>query len=179
LVEQLVLWAGFLGAWLLVVGPLHQARVELAEEDFERDRVQPVMDELGPPERVSAWWWLFPPLRLYFGHVRRERWQDRVLYALPDDDFEALSSFMSKARGWLFVGAGGLLIAVKETWELVEGHEWPTWLFWVFTPAMALGCAAYTAYRAMREGSVADQRRRQRAAQGLEAPGTPETSDPQ
>jgi hypothetical protein len=33
--EQLIIWAGFLGAWLLVAGALHQARVELrsAESD--------------------------------------------------------------------------------------------------------------------------------------------------
>ena len=158
LMEQLILWAGFLGAWLLVAGPLHQARVELAEEEFEREHFEPIMQTLQPPPRLSIWWWLFPPLRLYLGHRRKEEWERRVWVALPDEDFEALNSFMSKARGWLLVGAGGLLIATKETWELVEGHEWPTWLFWVLIVGMAGTCVAYTVLQAAREVGVTEKR---------------------
>ena len=65
---------------------------------------------------------------------------------------------MTKARGWLLVGAGGLLIATKETWELVEGNEWPTWLFWVLIVGMALLCVAYTVLQALREVGVAEKR---------------------
>ena len=73
LLGYLILWAGFAGAWLLVAGPLHQARVELAEEDLERERFTDAMTEVGPPPRTSAWWWLLPPLRLWIGHRRRDR----------------------------------------------------------------------------------------------------------
>jgi hypothetical protein len=163
--EQLILWAGFLGAWLLVAGPLHQARIELAEEEFERDRFQLVMDEVGEPERVSSWWWLLPPLRLYLGHRRREQWQRAVWLKLPDEDFAALTSFFAKARGWMLVGTGGLLIAAKETFELVEGHEWPMWLFWVLALGMMLLCLAYTALGAAREAGVAESRSRLRTTE--------------
>ena len=164
LMEQLILWAGFLGAWLLVAGALHQARVELAEEEFERERFEEAVDVVGPPERVSPWWWLLPPLRLYLGHRAKERWDRQVWLTLPDEDFDALSSFMSKARGWLLVGTGGLLIASKETWELVEGHEWPTGLFWVLVFGMAGICVAYTVLQAMREIGVAKKRTELRSA---------------
>ena len=160
---SLILWAGFFGAWLLVAGPLHQARVELAEEEFEREQFEDVVHDIGPPEPVSPWWWLLPPLRLYLGHRSKQRWDRQVWLSLPDQDFEALSSFMSKARGWLLVGAGGLLIATKETWELVEGHAWPTWLFWVLAVGMALLCAAYTVLQALREVGVAEKRTQLRA----------------
>ena len=33
--------------------------------------------------------------------------------------------YMNIARGWMLVGAGAFLIALKETWELVEHQEWP------------------------------------------------------
>jgi hypothetical protein len=158
LMEQLILWAGFFGAWLLVAGPLHQARVELAEEEFEREQFEEVVDVVGPPTRVSPWWWLLPPVRLYLGHRAKDRWDRQVWLALPDEDFEALSSFMSKARGWLLVGAGGFLIATKETWELVEGHEWPVGLFWVLVVGMAGVCVAYTVLQAAREVGVARKR---------------------
>lgn len=35
--DHLIAWCGFLGAWLLVAGPLHQATRELEEEEIERD----------------------------------------------------------------------------------------------------------------------------------------------
>jgi len=164
--EQLILWAGFFGAWLLVAGALHQARVELAEEEFERERFEEVVDVVGPPERVSPWWWLLPPVRLYLGRREKERWDRQVWLTLPDEDFEALSSFMSKARGWLLVGTGGLLIATKETWDLVEGHEWPAWLFWVLLVGLAGSCVAYTVLQAMREVGVAKKRTELRSADG-------------
>jgi hypothetical protein len=165
-VHELILWAGFLGAWLLVAGPLHQARVELAEEEFERERFQEVVDVVGPPTRVSSWWWLLPPLRLYLGRRAKDRWDRQVWLALPDEDFEVLSSFMSKARGWLLVGTGGLLIATKETWELVEAHERPQWLFWVLIAGMAGVCVAYTVAQAAREVGVAKKRNELHAADG-------------
>jgi hypothetical protein len=34
---ELIAVCGFLGAWLLVIGPLGQAVRELEEEEFERD----------------------------------------------------------------------------------------------------------------------------------------------
>jgi len=169
LMEQLILWAGFLGAWLLVAGPLHQARVELAEEEFERERFEDAMKGVEPPRRVSPLWWLVPPLRLYLSHRRHQVWEREVWIRLPDEDFEALSSFMSKARGWLLVGAGGSLIATKETWELVEGNEWSTWLFWVLAVGMAIGCVAYTVLQAAREVGVAKKRTELRAEAAAKA----------
>jgi len=157
-VHELILWAGFFGAWLLVAGPLHQARVELAEEEFERETFEPLVDQLGSRPHVSAWWWLLPPLRLYVGHRVRDQWQRKVWLSLPDEQFEALSSFMAKARGWMLVGTGGLLIATKETYELVEGHEWPVWLVWVIVLGMTLLCVASTALQAAREAGVASAR---------------------
>lgn len=35
-----IAWTGFLGAWLLVAGPLYQGALELAEEELDREAVQ-------------------------------------------------------------------------------------------------------------------------------------------
>ncbi len=166
LLHQLALWAGFLGAWLLVAGPLHQARVELQEEELERDRFAAAFDEAGPPPRTSIWWWLLPPLRLYLGHRRKERWQREVWMKLPPEDFEALADFMTKARGWLLVGGGASLIGVKETFELVEGYEWPTWLFWALLALMVLLCVGNTVLGAAMQRGVLEAH----AQQAQEAP---------
>jgi hypothetical protein len=153
-IDHLGLWAGFLGAWLLVAGPLHQARVELGEEELQRDRYAAAIDEVGPPPHTSIWWWLLPPLHLWISHRRRDRWQREVWSRLPAEDFEALASFMTKARGWMLVGVGGLLIGVKETHLLVAGYEWPDWLFWLLIVAMTLLCVANTVAGAALQGRV-------------------------
>jgi len=157
-VHHLVLWAGFVGAWLLVAGPIWQAVVELRDEEFEREKLVAVAEGLPPRQPVSSWWWLFPPAHFYVNRRSKERWQDQIVTALPDEDYDALNSFMAKARGWMLVGAGGLLIAVKETFELVEGYEWPTWLFWVLIVVMAVAAVSQAAVQSARSDRAAAAR---------------------
>ena len=54
---------------------------------------------------------------------------------------------MNKATGWFIVAAGALLLATKETWELVEQFEWPVWLFWVLVVVVFILCVANAAAR--------------------------------
>src|SRR4051812_49318769 len=149
--HSLIPWAGFLGAWLLVAGPVWQAGVRLGKEEFERERFMSAADALSPPERVSSWWWLLPPLRLYLSSRSNNRFQEQVLLSLPDEEYDAFSSFMAKARGWMLVGLGGLLILSKETWELVEGQDWDSWVFWLLFLGMALLAAVNAAYQSARQ----------------------------
>jgi len=158
--HSLILWAGFLGAWLLVAGPIWQAVVELRDETFEREKYTVAMDVVPPRQPVSPWWWLVPPLHFFLNQRSKGRWQDEIVAALPDEDYEALNSFMAKVRGWMLVGAGGLLIATKETYELVEGHEWPTWLFWVILVVMAWAAVGQAAVQNSRADRAAEKRRR-------------------
>jgi hypothetical protein len=49
-----------------------------------------------------------------------------------------------KATGWLFVGVGGLLIAIKETWLLREHYGWSLAAYWplvVFMIVVSVGNA--------------------------------------
>lgn len=149
-VHELILWAGFFGAWLLVVGPVYQAVLELAEEDVEFDRIREVADAVPRPPPVSPWWWLVPPVYVVERRSRQGRHRRGLAAHLSDADFLALRGLVNKATGWLYVAVGGLLIAVKETGELVEGLEWPTWVFPVLIVgmlALALGNAARRSYR--------------------------------
>jgi hypothetical protein len=156
--QGLILWAGFLGAWLLFAGPVYQAVNELREEDFERERLEEASKSAAPADPLSPWWWLFPPVLIWLNHRRRAKWQDRVVLELPDEDYEALSSFMAKARGWMLVGAGGLLIAVKETFELVEWNEWDDWVFWALVVLMTLLSLGHAAYQSARDGRARELR---------------------
>jgi hypothetical protein len=37
--NQVIAWVGFLGAWLLVAGPLYQGALELREEEVDREGI--------------------------------------------------------------------------------------------------------------------------------------------
>ena len=149
--HELIAWCGFLGGWLLVAGPVFQAALELQEEQFEREAYQganlQAEHEIRP---VSHWWWLLPPLGYQLARHRARRVRDAAVAALEPQQRAALTRFLNKATGWLYVAIGGSLIATKETWELRETYEWPVAVFWVLAPAMALLCAANTTVRLSR-----------------------------
>ena len=122
--ELFFLYCGFFGSWLLFAGPIFQAALELKDEDIERDRIRETAKRVATVQHVSPWWWLLPPVKLYLESVQRRRWQKEYFSLLLPEDREAFVDFTSKARGWLFVAGGALLIAGKETWELGEKLEW-------------------------------------------------------
>ena len=155
--HELILWSGFFGAWLLVAGPLYQAALELSEEDISRDDMAGVERPLSTAKRPSGWWWLIPPV----GYWKQRRYaQDErkaMMAALPRDVMASWVTFMNKATAWFYVASGAFLIALKETYELVEGHEWPTLAFWVLVVVMAGIATGNTAVRMSRTHQLVEQ----------------------
>lgn len=145
LVEDVIPWVGFLGAWLLFVGPVYQAALELSERDALREAFGQAMT--WRPERVSAWWWLLPPVHYVLQRRRSRDFHRTVLSALRPDQIQVLVTYFNKATGWLFVGLGGLLIATKETSELAESREWGLTPFVVLVVGMAVLSIAIVAAR--------------------------------
>jgi len=140
--ELFIGWCGFIGSWLLVAGPLYQAALELHDEDLEVERIQTVKKELVAPPRISVWWWLLPPVKIILSQRQSQAYRKAYLAALAPEDVGALISFMSKAFAWMFVAAGGFLLAVKETYELVGLSKFPVEVFWiaiVLLPILAVG----------------------------------------
>ncbi|SEP54256.1 hypothetical protein [Amycolatopsis saalfeldensis] len=136
-------WFGFVGAWLLVAGSAFQAALELREQEHLREEVTRMLEDRPAPPSVSHWWWLLPPL----GYVlERRRWkarQQQMLDALDPVQRNALVQYMNKTTGWSFVGFGGFLIAVKETWALRETYEWPAWVFAALVVAAGILCLSF------------------------------------
>jgi hypothetical protein len=153
-----IAWSGFVGAWLLVAGPIYQAAIELEDEELERDELEGALASVEPP-RFSAWWLLFPPAA-FVQRLRRTRARRRaVMHVLTRTQLEQLMHFSETASAWLFVASGACLIAAKETWELREAYEWPTSVFWVLVVVMIAVCSANTALRVRRRDDILRQAR--------------------
>src|SRR5262245_14636361 len=127
---ELIAWCGFVGAWLLVFGPLNQAIRELEEEECERDSIVRAARVIEEPSRVSAWWLVVPPVYLVLRRRRDRVYRQRVRDAMSPEDARAFAHLRDVASAWFLVAAGASLIAVKETWDLVETYEWGEWSFW-------------------------------------------------
>jgi hypothetical protein len=147
-------WAGFAGAWLLVAGPLFQAAVELRDEVLDREQFEQLKTDLPPRERISGWWWLLPPVAYYKNRTRNDRYQKAMMAALPRSAREQFVGFMNKATGWFTVAAGAFLIALKETWELVELYELPVAIYWVAVVLLTVAAIANTVTRMVRADAI-------------------------
>lgn len=123
--ETFVAWCSFIGAWLLVAGSIYQAVLELKDEDIERGRIRDRQHKVNPIPKVSAWWWFIPPVKFYLERRRSEAYRNAYLNTLTDEEIESLVSFINKSSAWIFVAGGGILIAIKETYELIrpEGFQ--------------------------------------------------------
>jgi hypothetical protein len=147
--NEVIAWATFAGAWLLVAGPLYQGSVELGELDFDREGVEGIKASAVQvaQNRPSPWWWLLPPV-MYVLHRRWARAYRQATFAqLTELQREQFISFRNKATGWFTVAAGATLLALGETWQLVEHYGWPTWLFWLLIVAMLTLALLNTAVR--------------------------------
>ncbi len=139
-----VIISGFLGAWLLVAGPIFQAALELQEQEIDREGIDAVTSSVQAPQKISPWWWLLPPLGYVKQRRRSRAHRKAVMEALGPVQIEQTVRFLNKANGWMIVAAGAFFIAVKETWELFELFDWPTWAYWIAIVLLPLLSVSYT-----------------------------------
>ncbi len=144
----------FAGSWLLFAGPIYQAAIELREQDLRREELEDMQLKLARPAPISAYWWFLPPVKLYLEHRRSQKYRREFLKALPDEVVQGFVDFMSKATGWVLVSAGGLLLAVKETYELTE-HFHLAW-YWLLSAVIivAFVCVLFVINTLKRSESI-------------------------
>jgi hypothetical protein len=136
--EQFIAWCAFLGAWLLFAGPILQAALELREQELSRADFEAAHALVDREPPVSAWWWLLPPIYYWLNHRRSDRMNRAMMKLLTPQQMSGLIDYVNKAAGWLFVGLGGLLIAIKETWLLREHYDWPLVTYWLLVAFMII-----------------------------------------
>lgn len=147
---HVIAWCGFLGAWLLVAGPLDQAVREIEEAGFERERLEEAAERVEEPPPVSSWWLLLPPIWWLLHRKRESIYRHLIGEAMADEDLLAFLTLKDILNAWLYVAIGASLIAVKETWELRESYEWPEWAFWLGVVGLAVLCVGITVGRTRR-----------------------------
>jgi len=152
--NQVIAWAGFLGAWLLVAGPLYQGALELDEEEVDREGIEASTARVPRPEPPSAWWWLLPPVMYLIRRHRGRKFRQAVVAQLSPAQREQFTSFINKATGWFTVALGAALLAADQTWQVVERYHWDTWLFWLLLVVMLGAAVLNTAVR-----MIPDERR--------------------
>jgi len=150
----LFVWIGAIGAWLLFAGPVYQAAVELRELGFDEEEQRVARERFQEMPRArpgfSPWWWLLPPVA-YILAIRDHGAQRAELFkAIPAEQRARFITWQNKAAGWLIVGLGALLLAVKETAELIEAQEWPEWALAPMLVGPFLLSVGYTANRMAR-----------------------------
>ncbi len=149
--NQVMAWAGFLGAWLLVAGPLYQGALELREQDVDHEGMEASIAGLPRPEPPSPWWWLLPPVMYVIRRRRGLAFRKAALALLTQAQREQRASFINKATGWFTVSLGAALLAIDETWQLVSHQHWPAWLFWLLIIVMLGLSVLNTAARMIRD----------------------------
>jgi hypothetical protein len=142
-----IVWAGFVGGWLLVAGPVFQAAIDLSEQDIGQEDMRAVAARYTPPPPDSPWWWLFPPVGYVLHRRRSRRIRQGMLALWTPAQRRAWARLGNKATGWLMVAVAGLLLAFRETWQLVEHYHWPLLVFWLLAAGMTIVSAVYTALR--------------------------------
>ena len=150
--NQVIAWAGFLGAWLLVAGPLYQGALELHEEEVDREGIEASTARIQRPDPPSPWWWLLPPVMYLIRRHRGNAFRSAALAQLSQAQRDQFTSFVNKATGWFTVALGAALLAAEQTWQVIERYHWPTWLFWVLIVVMLGGSVLNTALRMIHDG---------------------------
>ena len=111
--HEAVYWVGFIGAWLLFVGPVYQSALELREEEDARVSMQRALESAPPPDRVSPWWWLLPPVAIVKLFRRRGQYVGIIDELMSQEDRESIEHYKAVAKGWWYVGAGAWFIFLK------------------------------------------------------------------
>jgi hypothetical protein len=152
--DELIAWAAFAGAWLLVAGPLYQGALELREQDIDREGLEASKARVEPPKMPSPWWWLVPPVFYLLRRQRSREYRRAVFDQLTQTQKEQFASFVSKATGWFTVALGASLLGAGQTWLITGRYEWPVWLFWLLLVVMLGLSVLYTALRMSRDITV-------------------------
>jgi hypothetical protein len=109
-VPHVIAWCGFLGAWLLVAGPLDQAVREISDHEFREESLEEAKERVHEPEPISSWWLLLPPVWWVKTRRRESIYRHQVGEAMEPGDLLAFLTVKDILNAWLYVAVGATVI---------------------------------------------------------------------
>lgn len=106
---------GFIAEWLLFTFSLHQAVIELKEQEVALKEIQTTSKKY--PD-VSPIYWLFPPLKVWLEKKRVERILHDI--AINRKNFDELFSLSNRAIAWAYIAVAEVFIGLISTDELLD-----------------------------------------------------------
>ncbi|MFT4186832.1 MAG: hypothetical protein QM613_06370 [Micrococcaceae bacterium] len=147
-------WCAFIGSWVLVAGPLYQGAMELGEFDINRDDFTNHIHQIDPPEHISPWWWLIPPLAYIKTKQIQNPWRKRFFASFNDAQREQFVSFSNKSTGWFMICIGASLIGIDSANSLTKAMEWSNLAMIPLIIFAAIMCVSFTVARLHRTKSM-------------------------
>ena len=133
--QNIVIILGFLGEWFLFSFPLLQGSLELSEQT---DVIGHYKESAGQYPKVSPWYWLLPPLKVY---LERERVKKMLKSgSFSGVDKRQLRIFSMRATAWFYVAMAGAFNGIGKTKEVLEHFHWSesAWVFWSINGVMLI-----------------------------------------
>ena len=96
---------------------------------------------------------LLPPVMFVLYRRSYQAAQQAMLAQLTPTQREQVTRFQSKAIGWFTVAAGAALLAVGDTWHVVQQYGWPVWLFWLLIAVMLVVAIIPTAVQTISDSN--------------------------
>jgi hypothetical protein len=134
-----------------VAGPLYQGALERREEEVDREGIEASTTRIPRPAPPSPWWWLLPPVMYLIWRQCSNAFRQAALAQLTPAQREQFTSFINKATGWFTVALGAALLATEQTWQVIDRHHWPTWLFRLLIIVMVGASVLNTTLRMSRD----------------------------
>lgn len=108
--NKLMFFCNVLGNWMIFVFTFYQGLLEMSNQI---ERVEKAHHHVVPP-KVSAWYWIWPPLKI---HLER----DRLLriFKLSDGvkgDLRTMLYFLDRSTAWLYLSVGSLFAAIASNY---------------------------------------------------------------
>ena len=153
----------FIGAWLIFVFSFYQGLSQMKQQ-INRVAEKYETTILTDYPRVSPWYWIFPPLKLYL--ERRRVFAIQSHTDMSEKNLKTVVHFLDTASAWFYVSLGGLFEAMPATYQLLRALPWKyhNWVFVIIVVTLYLVGLLSNIYRVsqVRDKRKVNQRIRQR-----------------
>ncbi|MCP0887556.1 hypothetical protein LB941_09455 [Ligilactobacillus sp. WILCCON 0076] len=141
---------GVVGAWLVFAASYHQGLMELLERrsslrtTLSDNRESDNGNIHSPNVYISKFLWLVPSVKIYWEKKRLRNFS--TYNKLTENELGEILRVLDIANSWFYVSFGGLCIAIRDTFDLVE-ELLPFYLFAILVGVLAVSLITIDIYK--------------------------------